>query len=129
MRLAALIMTGDFVRASVLAMVAAATSATAATAGSAFDGKWSVTAVTRQGGCDPSYNFSIQIAAGLITLPGFAGLSGNVADGGAVHASVSTSDTHVTAFGNMAGSAGRGQWNSRSKDGTCAGDWTARATR
>jgi hypothetical protein len=129
MRPVALIMTGDFVRASVLALIAAAASANAASAGSAFDGTWSVTAVTRRGGCDPTYNFSIQIAAGLITLPGYAGFSGHVADGGAVRASVSTSGTHVTAFGNMAGSAGRGQWNSRSKDGTCAGDWTARAAK
>jgi hypothetical protein len=126
-RPAALIMTGDFVRASVLALLGAATSVNAATAGSAFDGTWSVAAVTQQGGCDPSYNFSIQIAAGLITLPGFAGLTGHVGDGGAVDASVSTSGSHVTAFGNLAGSAGRGQWNSRSKDGTCAGYWTARA--
>jgi hypothetical protein len=120
-------MTGDFVRAGVLALVAAATSTNAATAGSAFDGTWRVTAVTRQGGCDPSYNFSIQIAAGLITLPGFAGFSGHVADGGAVHASASTSGTRVTASGNLAALAGRGQWDSRSKDGTCAGYWTAQA--
>jgi hypothetical protein len=121
-------MIGDFVRASVLALVAAATSTNVATAGSAFDGTWSVTAVTRQGGCDPTYNFSIRIAAGVITLPGYAGLSGDVADSGAVHASVSNSGTHVTASGNLGRSAGRGQWNSRSKDGACAGSWTA-ATR
>lgn len=121
-------MNGDFVRASVLALVAAATSANPATADSAFDGTWSVIAVTRQGGCDPTYNFSIKIAAGVITLPGYAAFSGHVADGGVVHASVSTSGTHVTASGNLA--KGRGQWNSRSKDGTCAGYWTARsATR
>jgi hypothetical protein len=113
-------MTGDLVRASVLALVAVATSANA---GSTFDGTWSVTAVTRQGGCDPTYNFSIKIAAGLITLPGYAGFSGHVADGGAVHASASASGTHVTASGSLA--AGHGQWNSRSKDGTCAGYWTA----
>ncbi len=120
-------MTEDFVRTSVLALVAAITSANAAATGSAFDGKWSVAAVTQQGGCDPTYDFSVQIAAGVITLPGFAGLSGHVADGGAVQASVSTSGTQVTAFGNLARSTGRGQWNSRSNDGTCAGYWTARA--
>jgi hypothetical protein len=120
-------MTGDLVRASVLAVVATAGSTNATAAGSAFDGTWSVTAVTQQGGCDPTYSFSIQIAAGLITLPGFAGLSGHVMDSGAVQASVSTSGTQVTAFGNLAGSAGRGHWNSRSNDGTCAGYWTARA--
>jgi len=117
-----LIVTGDFVRASILALVAAATSAHA---GSAFDGTWSVTAVTRQGGCDPTYNFTIKIAAGLIILPGYAGFSGHVADGGSVHASASASGTHVTASGSLV--AGRGQWNSRSKDGTCAGYWTAHA--
>jgi hypothetical protein len=128
MGLAALIMTGHFVSASVLALVAAATSVDAAAAGSAFDGTWSVTAVTRQGGCDPTYNFSIKIAAGLITLPGYAGFSGHVADGGAVQASAATSGTQVTASGSL--KAGRGQWNSRSKDGTCAGYWTAHsATR
>jgi hypothetical protein len=119
-------MSWDLVRASVLALVAAATSTNAA-AGSAFDGTWSVTAVTQQGGCDPTYNFSVQIVAGLITLPGFAGLSGHVAGSGAVEASVSTSGTQVTAVGNFAGSAGRGHWNSHSNDGTCAGYWTARA--
>ena len=114
-------MTGDLAGASVLALVAAATSADVAVA------RWSVTAVTQQGGCDPTYNFSVQIAAGLITLPGFAGLSGHVAESGAVQASVSTSGTQVTAFGNLASSTGRGHWNSRSNDGTCAGYWTARA--
>jgi hypothetical protein len=112
------------VRASVLALVAAAN---AAVTGSAFDGAWTVIAVTQQGGCDPTYNFSVQIAAGLITLPGFAGLSGHVAKSGAVQASVSTSGTQVTASGNLASSAGRGHWNSRSNEGTCAGYWTARA--
>jgi hypothetical protein len=119
-------MSWDLARTSVLALIAAATSANATTAGSAFDGTWSVTAVTQQGGCDPTYNFSVQIAAGLITLPGFAGLSGHVADSGAVQASVSTSGTQVTAVGKLAGSAGHGQWNSRSNDGACAGYWTAR---
>ena len=119
-------MAGNFVRASVLALVAAATSNTA-TAGSAFDGPWTVNAVTQQGGCDPTYNFSVQIAAGVITLPGFAGFSGHVADSGAAQASVSTSGTQVTASGNFATSGGRGQWPSRSKDGPCAGYWTARA--
>jgi hypothetical protein len=119
-------MAGKFVRASVLTLVAAATSDNA-TAGSVFDGTWSVAAVTQQGGCDPTYNFSIQIAAGVMTLPGFAGFSGHVADNGAVQASVSTSGTQVTASGNFAPSGGRGQWHSRSKDGTCAGYWTARA--
>ena len=121
------IMTGDLIRASVLTLVAAIISANAAAAGSAFDGTWSVTAVTQQGGCDSTYNFSVQIAAGLITLPGFAGLSGHVADSGAVQASVSTSGTQVTALGNLARSAGRGQWSSHSHDGTCSGYWTARA--
>jgi hypothetical protein len=67
-------MTGVLLRASVLAPVATAISTNATAAGFAFDGAWSVTAVTQQGGCDPTYNFSVQIAAGLITLPGFAGL-------------------------------------------------------
>jgi hypothetical protein len=119
-------MTWDFVRASGLALVAASCINSAA-AGSPFDGTWSVTAVTQQGGCDPTYNFSVQIAGGLITLPGFAGFSGRVAEGGAVAASVSTSGTQVTALGKLARPAGRGQWNSRSKDGTCGGYWTARA--
>ena len=71
----------------------------------------------------PHLHFSIKIAAGLITLPGYAGFSGHVEDGGSVRASAAASGTHVTASGNLA--AGRGQWNSRSKDGTCAGYWTA----
>jgi hypothetical protein len=119
-------MAGNLVRASILALVATITS-NAASAGSAFDGSWSVNAVTQQGGCDPTYNFSIQIVAGIMTLPGFAGFSGHVADNGTVQAAVSSSGTQVTASGNFATSAGRGQWHSRSKDGTCAGYWTARA--
>jgi hypothetical protein len=122
-------MTGDLVRASVLALLAAATSADAAAAGSAFDGTWSVLAVTQQGGCDPTYNFSVKIAAGSITIPQFSGLSGRVADDGKVAVSVSNAGSEVTASGKMASAAGRGQWNSRSKDGTCAGYWTARAAR
>jgi hypothetical protein len=123
-------MTGDFVRASVLAVLAAVLAAAitvdSAAAGSAFDGTWSVSAVTQQGGCDPTYEFSVQIAAGRIALPQLAGFSGQVADGGAVQASVSTSGTQVSAVGKLARSAGRGQWTSRSKDGTCTGSWTAR---
>lgn len=120
------IMTRDFARASVLALLAAATFSNAAAAESAFDGTWSVTAVTQQGGCDPTYNFSVQIAAGLITIPQFGGLSGHVGDDGTVQVSTSNSGTQVTASGNMAKLAGHGQWNSRSKDGTCAGSWIAR---
>jgi hypothetical protein len=119
-------MTGGFARASVLALVAAATPANVAAADSVFDGTWSVIAVTQQGGCDPTYNFSVEIAAGLITLPEFAGLSGHVAAGGAVEVSVTTSGTHAAASGKLAGSTGSGQWSSRSNEGTCAGIWTAR---
>jgi hypothetical protein len=122
-------MTGGFVRASVLAFIAAAATANMAAADSAFDGTWNVTAVTQQGGCDPTYDFSVKIAAGLITLPGFAGLSGHVADGGAVQVSVTASGTQATASGKLAGSMGSGQWSSRSNDGTCAGIWTARRDR
>jgi hypothetical protein len=118
-------MTGGIVRAGVLAFVAA-TTANVAAADSAFDGTWDVIAVTQQGGCDPTYNFSVKIAAGLITIPEFSGLSGHVADDGAVQVSVTASGTQATASGKLAGSSGRGPWNSRSKDGTCAGVWTAR---
>jgi hypothetical protein len=118
-------MTGTIVRTVVLALATAASTANMATAGSAFDGAWSVSAVTQHGGCDATYNFSVEIAGGVITLPELAGFSGHVSSGGTVAASVSTSGTRVTASGKLDGLNGRGQWDSRSNDDTCRGYWTA----
>ena len=48
----------------------------AAQARSAYDGSWGLVFVTPRGACDPSYNFSVDIADGVVTHPNLVKFTG-----------------------------------------------------
>ena len=102
--------------------------ATGADARSPYDGSWSITFVTRSGDCNPTYNYSVNIANGRITSPNVETFRGNVTNAGAVRASVNVQDKHATGSGKLTGVLGRGTWTGWSGGQRCAGAWKAERT-
>jgi len=97
-----------------------------AQAGTAYDGSWDLVFVTQRGGCDASYNFTVNISNGIVSHPNLVRFRGYVAKSGAVRASVTVTDKHATGSGRLVGNAGRGNWSGYSGNARCAGYWTAR---
>ena len=102
--------------------------ATGADARSSYDGSWNITFVTQSGDCNPTYNYSVNIANGQITSPNVETFRGNVTSSGAVRASVNVQDKHATGSGKLTGVLGRGTWTGWSGDQRCAGAWKAERT-
>ena len=100
-------------------------SAPVAQAHSAYDGAWDLVFVTQRGGCDPSYNFSVNITDGIVTHPNLVRFRGYVARSGAVRASVTVQDKHASGAGRLTPTSGRGTWSGYSGSGRCSGYWTA----
>jgi hypothetical protein len=81
---------------------------TDAQARSAYDGSWDLLFVTQRGGCDPSYNFSVNIYDGIVSHPNLVRFRGYVAKSGAVRASVTVQDKYASGSGRLVGNSGRG---------------------
>jgi hypothetical protein len=105
-----------------LALLLVAPSAIAAAA--SFDGRWSVSVITRAGGCD-SYRWNVGIASGKVTdVEGqTGGAAGGIAGNGAVSIKLTRGSDVLTATGKAAGGAASGAWASPSKG--CKGTWSA----
>ena len=99
--------------------------ATVAQASSAYDGSWDLVFVTQRGACDPSYNFTVNIADGIVTHPNLVKFKGYVARSGSVHASVTVQDKFASGTGRLFGTSGRGKWSGRAGSAQCTGYWTA----
>ncbi|WP_249158900.1 hypothetical protein [Bradyrhizobium tropiciagri] len=97
-----------------------------ANARSAYDGSWDLVFVTQSGGCDPSYNFTVNISNGIVSHPNLVKFRGYVARSGAVRASVTVHDKHAGGSGRLSGNSGRGTWRGYSGNERCAGYWSAR---
>ena len=91
-----------------------------AQAHSAYDGF-----VTQRGACDPTYNFSVNIADGVVTHPNLVRFRGQVARSGAVRASVTVPDKYASGSGRLSRNSGRGTWSGYSGGARCSGYWTA----
>jgi hypothetical protein len=96
-----------------------------AQARSAYDGSWDLLFVTQRGACDPTYNFSVNIANGAVTHPNLVRFRGYVARSGAVRASVTVPDKSASGAGRLSNNSGRGIWSGYSGGGRCSGYWTA----
>ena len=96
-----------------------------AQARSAYDGSWDLLFVTQRGACDPTYDFSVNIADGVITHPNLVRFRGYVARSGAVRASVTVQDKYASGSGRLASNSGRGTWSGYSGSARCSGYWTA----
>jgi hypothetical protein len=99
--------------------------ASVAHARSAYDGSWDLAFVTQRGTCDPSYNFTVNIADGIVTHPNLVRFKGYVAKSGSVHASVTVQDKFASGTGRLVGTSGRGTWSGHEGSSRCWGYWTA----
>ncbi len=99
--------------------------ASAAQARSAYDGSWDLLFVTQRGGCDPTYNFSVNISNGIVTHPNLVRFRGYVARSGAVRATVTVQDKYASGSGKLVGNSGRGTWSGHSGNAQCSGYWSA----
>lgn len=109
-------------------MIAAAcsiSSTSMAHARSAYDGSWDLAFVTQGGSCDPSYNFTVNIADGIVTHPNLVKFKGYVTRSGSVRASVTVHDKFASGTGRLSGSSGRGRWSGYAGSARCTGYWTA----
>jgi len=96
-----------------------------AQARSVYDGFWGLIFVTQRGPCDATYNFSVNIANGIVTHPNLVRFRGYVARSGAVRASVTVQDKFASGSGRLSGNSGRGTWSGYSGNARCSGYWTA----
>jgi hypothetical protein len=96
-----------------------------AQARSAYDGSWNLVFVTQRGGCDPSYNFAVNITNGVVTHPNLVRFRGYVARSGAVRATVVVQDKYASGSGRLSSNSGRGTWSGYSGAARCSGYWTA----
>ena len=96
-----------------------------AQARSAYDGSWDLLFVTQRGGCDPTYNFSVNITDGVVTHPNLVRFRGHVAGSGTVHASVTVPDKYASGSGRLSRNSGRGTWSGYSGGTRRSGYWTA----
>jgi hypothetical protein len=92
---------------------------------SAYDGSWDLVFMTQRGACDPSYNFTVNIADGVITNPNLVRFRGYVARSGAVRASVVVQDKYASGSGRLSNASGRGTWSGYAGNARCSGYWTA----
>src|SRR5260370_41926520 len=81
------------------AAVLLATPAAAATPN--YDGAWSLAFVTRQGACEPTYNFSVNISNGLLSHPNLVKFRGKVTRCTLVHASVAVQYNNAADSGKL----------------------------
>jgi hypothetical protein len=96
-----------------------------AQARSTYDGSWELLFVTQRGACDPTYNFSVNIADGIVTHPNLVRFRGYVARSGAVRASVTVHEKYAAGSGRLSSNSGRGRWSGYSGSARCSGYWTA----
>jgi len=109
----------------VLAIVCSLASAPTAIAGSAYDGSWNLAFVTRQGTCEQSYDFVVNISNGIVTHPNLLKFRGRVTAKGIVRASVTAGEKYASGSGRLAGASGRGVWSGRTGTARCTGYWVA----
>jgi hypothetical protein len=84
-----------------------------------YDGAWDVTIETTAGSCEASAQYRLVVRDGKVSGP--AGVTGTVAHGGFVKASLSG----AYANGQLIGSSGSGKWNAASAGKPCSGRWRA----
>lgn len=91
----------------------------------AFDGSWNIVFVTRAGGCDPTYEFTVNINSGTITHPNLVRFGGRVAPSGSAHASVAVQDKYASGSGRFSQHIGprRLEWPER--NARCSEYWSA----
>jgi len=122
-----MIMIGRIARASIVALMAAASTpgATgAANAGTRYDGRWSISIMTTHGACS-TYNFPVAISNGNVSFPGLVKARGRVTPKGSVSVFVAAMDKSASGSGRLTTASGSGRWSGHSGNDRCSGTWTA----
>jgi hypothetical protein len=92
----------------------------------AFDGLWSVSIMTRDGPCAPSYRYPARILNGRVVQvqQDFSyQIAGIVTNAGGISVMVSSGGQSATGYGRLNHTSGGGWW--RAAGGTCSGVWSA----
>lgn len=110
---------------SLVALTVAVFTKDTARAATIYDGWWSLVFSTQRGTCDPTYNFTVQIANGIVSHPNLVRFRGKVARNGTVNASVTVQDKFASGSGRLTRTAGRGRWAGHEGKARCSGTWTA----
>jgi hypothetical protein len=111
-----------------LACAAIATPSLARSAArNAFDGDWSVLIMTRNGPCDPSLRYELQIWNGQVINNGSAAvdIQGRVAPSGMVRVNVQAGGQWASGAGRLDLARGGGVWQGQGSAGACSGTWVA----
>ena len=102
----------------------------AANARSIYDGAWSVLIVTKEGNCDRTYRYGVQIADGMVSYDGAGGLitinmQGRGTPKGAVRVLLQAGSQWADGSGRLTKNRGTGVWRGQGMGGICAGVWEA----
>ena len=118
-------MIGRLASASVLVVLAVASTTQIANAGMRYDGAWDLNFVTQRGACDRSYDFQVRVTNGVVSHPMLVRFTGHVSASGAVRASVTAGDKFASGSGRLTQMTGHGTWSGYSGSARCSGYWTA----
>ena len=88
-----------------------------------FNGAWSVAIITRDGACEPSYRFGVQIINGNVVHEGET--TGRVSPNGSVQVAIAQGDQRANGQGRLSRDHGSGVWRGVGNAGNCAGTWVA----
>ena len=106
------------------AVAAAALFATPVFAAQIYDGSWTMSALTREGGCS-AYSFDVGIVNGRIETPAGVAISGsgNISAKGRVAVAFIAGSNTINASGQASANAASGRWEAPTL--ACSGSWSA----
>ena len=112
---------------AVFALAGLAATAGTASARTIYDGAWSVLIMTKNGSCDPTYRYGVQIDNGMVTYQGggLITMQGRVTPKGAVRVIVSAGSQYADGSGKMTRNRGGGVWKGQGMSTACSGTWLA----
>jgi len=117
-------MVSTLLRGSLLACAAAFACVGSADAQSPYDGRWNIYIVTTRGDCQ-TYNLAANIVDGYVSFPNLVRAGGRVTRRGNVRVVVADSSGTASGAGRLSVYSGSGRWSGSSRQGRCAGYWTA----
>jgi hypothetical protein len=112
---------------AVLGLTGLAATAGTASARTIYDGAWSVLIMTKNGSCDPSYRYGVQIDNGMVTYQGggLISMQGRVTPKGAVRVIVTAGSQYADGTGKLTRNRGGGVWQGQGMSSACSGTWLA----
>jgi len=92
-----------------------------------YDGTWSVVVNTRDGACQPSVRYAVQIENGAVInqQANDVAVQGRVNRAGAVRVAVQSGDQWANGSGRLGRMQGGGVWRGQGSAGACQGTWVA----